>query len=99
MPAPAFRLRSTVSHVRTACGARKPRHPLLRLALGLLGLGVVLTLVFFSVFIGIAMLSIGVLARSWRWRRQPLARARRSVDGACRLLDQPALAKPALPHA
>ncbi len=47
---------------------RKPRHPWLRIALGLLGLGVLLVLVLFSVFIGAAMLTVGLLYRLWRQR-------------------------------
>lgn len=79
---------------RAGFAPRKPRHPLLRLALGLLGLGVLLVLVFFSVFVGIAMLAAGLLYRLWKQRGQPVARPARVVDGDYRVL-----AKPALPRA
>ena len=56
-----------------AFAPRKPRHPLVRLAFGLLGLGLLLLLVFFSVFVGIAMLAAGVLYRLWKQRGKPAA--------------------------
>lgn len=77
-----------------AFAARKPRHRLLRIVLGLLGLGVVLALVFFSVFVGLAMLTVGVLARLWRVRGKPIVRDPRIVDGDFRVI-----AKSALPRA
>lgn len=94
MSAYQFRLDSTFfnsRHFRNAFAPRKPRHPLLRLTLGLLGLGVLLTLVFFSVFVGIAMLMIGVLARMWKLRGTPAARDNRIVDGQFRVIGKPVL--------
>ena len=41
---------------RNAFSPRKPRHPLLRLGIGLLGLAVLAVLVFVSVFVGAAMI-------------------------------------------
>ena len=57
----AFRFDS--SRLHAAFAPRKPRHPLARVAVGLLGIGVLALLVFFSVFIGVAMLGIGL---AWR---------------------------------
>lgn len=57
----AFRFDS--SRLHAAFAPRKPRHPLARVAVGLLGVGVLALLVFFSVFIGVAMLGIGL---AWR---------------------------------
>jgi hypothetical protein len=68
------------SRLRAAFAPRKPRHPLARLSLGLLGLGLLLALVFFSVFVGVAMLAVGVVLRLWKQRGKPLARDRRAVD-------------------
>ncbi|HVR81873.1 MAG TPA: hypothetical protein VHF02_07310 [Luteimonas sp.] len=97
MSAYQFRLDSTLfngslfnSHrFRNAFVLRKPRHPLLRIALGLLGLGVLLTLVFFSVFVGIAMLAVGVLARMWKLRGKPVARDMGIVEGEFRVIGKP----------
>jgi hypothetical protein len=62
---------------------RRPRHPMLRIALGLVGVGLLLALLFVSVFVGIAMLAAGMLFRLWKQRGKPVARAARatSIDG------------------
>ena len=87
-----FRFDRHAFHGRSAFFApRKPRHPLLRVALGLLGLGVLAVLVFFSVFVGVAMLAVGLLYRLWKRRGQPLARPARVVDGQYRVIGKPAL--------
>ena len=70
---------------------RKPRRPLVRLAFGLLGLGVLLLLVFFSVFVGIAMLAAGVLYRLLKPRSKPVPRDARIVDGEFRVVGKAAL--------
>lgn len=75
-----------------AFAPRKPRHPLARLAIGLLGLGVLALLVFFSVFVGVAMLAVGLLYRLTRQCGKPLLRradapgAQRVVDGEYRIV-------------
>ena len=74
-----------------AFAPRKPRHPLVRLALGLLGLGLLLLLVFFSVFVGIAMLAAGLLYRLLKQRGKPVARDARIVDGEFRVVGKAAL--------
>jgi hypothetical protein len=95
MSAHQFRFNSQMFNSRRFHGAfvpRKPRHPLLRVALGLLGLAVVLTLVFFSVFVGLAMLAIGVLVRLWKVRGKPIAQHRdRIVDGEFHVLGKTVL--------
>ena len=48
---------------RNAFAPRKPRHPLLRLGIGLLGLAVLAVLVFVSVFVGAAMIAGSLLYR------------------------------------
>ena len=89
MPAYAFRFDS--SQFRNAFAPRKPRHPLVRLALGLLGVGLLVVLVFFSVFVGIAMLAAGLLLRLWKQRGKPIARDPRVVDGEFRVVGKPVL--------
>lgn len=75
---PAFR------DARTA--PRRRRHPLARIAIGLLGIAVLALLVFFSVFVGAAMLGIGLAYRGWARRRQPQARDARVVEGEYRVV-------------
>ncbi len=79
------------SRLRNAFAPRKPRHPLVRVALGLLGVCVLLVLVFASVFVGVAMLAAGVLLRLWKQRGKPVARDRRIVDGEFRVVGKTAL--------
>ena len=74
-----------------AFAPRKPRHPLVRIAFGLLGLGLLLLLVFFSVFVGVAMLAAGVLYRLLKQRGKPVAGAARIVDGEFRVVGKAAL--------
>ena len=74
-----------------AFAPRKPRHPLVRLAFGLLGLGLLLLLVFFSVFVGIAMLAAGLLYRLLKQRGKPVSRDARIVDGEFRVVGKAAL--------
>jgi hypothetical protein len=88
---PAFQFRFDSNAFRNAFAPRKPRHPLLRIAIGLLGLGVLLTLVFVSVFVGVAMLAAGVLVRLFRLRGRPMARDHRIVDGQYRVIGKPVL--------
>lgn len=81
----AFRFDS--SRFRSAFAPRKPRHPLMRLALGLLGVGVLVVLVFFSVFVGAAMIAAGLLYRLVRQRGKPVARGdARIVDADYRVV-------------
>lgn len=60
---------------------RRPRHRVLRVALGIVGVGLLLALLFVSVFIGIAMLGAGMLWRLWKQRKQPLFVRDAAVDG------------------
>ena len=76
----------------TTFGApRRPRHPFLRIALGLVGVALLLALLFISVFVGIAMLAVGMLWRLWARRGRPLARTTgatraNSIDGDFRVV-------------
>ena len=80
--------------LHAAFAPRKPRHPLARLAIGLLGSGVLALLVFFSVFVGVAMLTVGLVYRLMRQRGKPIAgpaRDARIVDGEFRVVGKTAL--------
>lgn len=76
---------------RSAFAPRKPRHPLLRLAIGLLGLGLLCVLVFFSVFIGAAMIAGGLLYKLLKQRGKPMVRDRRVVEGEYQVVRKPVL--------
>ena len=71
----ALRLRLRSSMFDALFAPRKPRHPLLRLALGLLGL---------------ALLAVGLVARVLRQRGQPAPR-QDVLDGEFRIVDKPLL--------
>lgn len=80
--------------MHAAFAPRKPRHPLARLAIGLLGIGVLALLVFFSVFVGVAMLTVGLVYRLTRQRGKPIAdqaRGTRVLDGEFRVVGKTAL--------
>lgn len=64
---------------------RRPRHPLLRLAVGAIGLALLLGLLFVSVFVGLVMLAGGMLWRLWAQRGKPIAATRaRTIEGQFR---------------
>ncbi|AHY57930.1 hypothetical protein [Stenotrophomonas rhizophila] len=55
---------------RTLFAPRKPRHPLVRVAVGLLGLAILAALVFVGVFVGAAMIIAGVAWKLLAQRKQ-----------------------------
>jgi hypothetical protein len=68
-------------------GSQLRRNMVLRVLMGLLGIAVLAVLVFFSVFVGAAMIAAGLLARLWKQRgRAPSPRARRVVDAEYRVV-------------
>jgi hypothetical protein len=93
----AHAFRFDASRLHAAFAPRKPRHPLARLAIGLLGLGVLVVLVFFSVFVGIGMLAVGLVYRLVRQRKPALrggpapAQRSRVVDGEYRIVGKTVL--------
>jgi hypothetical protein len=91
MSAHAFHFDSRRLHA--AFAPRKPRHPMARIAIGLLGVGLLALLVFFSVFVGAAMLAIGLIYRLTRNRRSALGAASRTrvVEGEYRVVGKPVL--------
>ncbi len=78
--------------VRQLFEPRKPRHPLVRVAAGLVGLGILAVLIFFGVFVGAAMILVGVtwklLSKSGKRSAPEQARV---VDGEYRVVSKPAL--------
>ena len=86
--------RFDASGVRAMFAPRKPRHPLLRLALGLVGVALLGVLLVVGLFVGAAMILLG-LARSLLSRsRAAPARDSRVVDAEYRVVrerDQPLL--------
>lgn len=90
MSAHSFRFDS--SRLRSAFAPRKPRHPLLRVAFGLVGLGLLCLLIFFSVFVGAAMLAAGLVYKLVSQRGKPVAmRNAGVVEGEYRVVSKPAL--------
>ena len=74
---------------------RRPRHRVLRIALGAMGVALLLVLLFVSVFVGIAMLGAGMLLRLWKQRGKPIAAARvNSIDADYRVLSKAQLPLP-----
>ncbi|HEY0504605.1 MAG TPA: hypothetical protein VGD42_14070 [Lysobacter sp.] len=79
------------SRVRSAFEPRKPRHRLLRFALGVVGLGVLAVLVMFSVVLGATMIAAGLMYKLWKQRGKPVAHDPRVVDGEFRVVGPSAL--------
>jgi energy-converting hydrogenase Eha subunit G len=81
------RMRNTFS------APRKPRHRVLRVALGLVGVAVLAVLVMFGLFVGAAMIATGLLFKLWKQRGRPLANQRdsRVLDGEFRVVDSVSL--------
>lgn len=52
---------------------RKPRHPLVKLGFGLIGAAVLALLLVFGLFVGVAMLTAGLVWRIARQLRKPQA--------------------------
>lgn len=69
---------------------RKPRNPLVRIAMGLLGLAILAVLVFVGVFVGAAMILVGVAWKLLASRKRPAA-AGNVVDAEYRVVRKPVL--------
>lgn len=75
--------------MRNAFEPRKPRHRLLRFAVGIVGLGLLALLVMFSVVIGTAMIVAGIVYKLWTRRGKPMAaRDPRIVEGEFRVVGE-----------
>ncbi|HZH43250.1 MAG TPA: hypothetical protein VEY50_04130 [Lysobacter sp.] len=77
---------------RSGFTPRKPRHPLLRFALGVVGVGVLALLVMFSVVLGAVMIAAGVAYKLLRHRRHERARDR-VVEGEYQVVATPTLTR------
>ncbi len=90
---PRFDAHDFQSRVRSAFEPRKPRHRLLRFALGLVGLALVLILVMAGVVVGATMLTVGLAYKLLAGRGKPVARDPRIVDAEYRVVDKPQLSR------
>ena len=75
---------------------RKPRNPLVRIALGLLGIAILAVLVVGGVFIGAVMILGGI---AWKLLASRKARAVRKADPTVVDAEYRVVRKAALPHA
>ena len=82
------------TRLRSLFVPRKPRNPLLRLVLGLIGLALLALLLVFGAVVGAGMIAVGLLYRLWKQRNKPLAGPiatdRRTLDGEYRVLGKTA---------
>jgi hypothetical protein len=67
---------------------RKPRHPLLRALLGVVGVLLLAGLLVIGLFVGVAMLTGGLVMRLLRQRGRPVAQDARVVDGEHRVVNK-----------
>ena len=74
------------THFTAFTAPRRPRHPLLRIALGVIGMTVLVGLLFVSVFVGLAMLATGMVWRLWKQRNTPIPARANSIDGDYRVV-------------
>jgi len=95
MTASAFRspFQPFQARLRAAYGARKPRNGLLRLVLGVVGLGLLAVLVVVGVMVGAVMLAAGMLYRLVQGRGTLASPPRdaRVVDAEYRVVAKPLL--------
>ena len=88
----AHRFHFDTSRMRSAFAPRKPRNPLLRLTCGIIGLGLLCLLIFFSVFVGAAMLAVGLAWKLLGQRGKPVAvRDPNVVEGEFHVVRKPVL--------
>ncbi|MEN1958591.1 hypothetical protein WCE34_13650 [Luteimonas sp. MJ204] len=85
-----FHARFDASQLGAMFAPRKPRHPLLRMAVALLGLALLAMLLVLGVVVGTAMLAVGLVRRIFSRRGKPQARVGTVVDAEYRVVDKPA---------
>ena len=88
-----FAPRDLQSRVRSAFEPRKPRHRLLRFALGIVGLALLVLLVMFGVVVGTTMLIVGLGYKLLVRSGKPVARDARIVDAEYRVVAKPLLTR------
>ena len=84
-----FQSRFSTAGVSAMFAPRKPRHPLMRVLVGLLGLVVLALLLVVGVFVGATMLVGGLLLRLLRQRGRPVAPDARVVDAEYHVVPKP----------
>ena len=85
----SFHARFNANGLGAMFAPRKPRHPLLRVAVGLLGLALLAVLVVVGVVVGTAMLAAGLARRLWVQRNKSGASPARVVDAEYRVVRKP----------
>jgi hypothetical protein len=78
------------ARMRSTFAPRKPRHRVLRVVFGLVGVALLAVLVMAGLFVGAAMIAAGIGYRMWKQRGKPSARvdARRgALDAEYRVVD------------
>lgn len=85
----AYRFDATRLHAVFA--PRKPRSPVVRVLVGLLGVCVLAAMVVIGLFVGAAMLLGGLVLRLARGRAKPVATPRGVVEGEYRVVGKPGL--------
>ena len=88
-----FNRASAFNKFRTLFAPRKPRHPLVRVAVGLLGLAILAAMVFIGVFVGAAMILVGLAWKLLASRKPGVARPvdPTVVEGEYRVVRKPVL--------
>ncbi|MCO7463661.1 MULTISPECIES: hypothetical protein [Stenotrophomonas] len=88
-----FNRASAFNQFRTLFAPRKPRHPLVRVAVGLLGLAILAAMVFVGVFVGAAMILVGLAWKLLASRKPGTARPLdpNVVEGEFRVVRKPVL--------
>lgn len=76
----AFQSRFSTVGLSAMFAPRKPRHPLLRVLLGVVGVLLLAALLVVGLVVGTAMLAGGLLVRLLRQRGKPVAARRRVVE-------------------
>lgn len=84
-----FHSRFSTAGVSALFAPRKPRHPLLRLLLGLVGVALLAVLLVVGLVVGAAMLTGGLLWRLLRQRGKPVTTDSRVVDAEYRVVSKP----------
>lgn len=81
--------RYDASNLRGLFTPRKPRNPLLRVVLGLLGLVILAALLVVGLFVGTAMVAFGLLRGALRARKAPASRHADTLDAEYRVVAKP----------
>lgn len=81
------------SRVRAAFEPRKPRHRVLRFALGLVGVALLVMLLVFGVVVGATMLLVGLTYKLLVRRGRPVTADPRIVDAEYRVVSKPLLSR------